>query len=627
MASSGTINGRCSGSGGSKYSFWVDWEESNVSQSGNNSRITFWLRVKRNDGVANSAWNRNKKPSVALKIDGQAVALDELDYIDTRNNATCTFGVYYTIRAHNEDGSKSLSVAASFTMYDTPTLTGGSLSGTAVLNTIPRATTPAFTSAVTMGSDATISLPRASSAFTHTLTYVFGNASGTIGTGLETSVKWDVPLSLANQVPNAASGIGTLTCKTYAGGTLIGTKSISFTASVPRNAQTIPTINMTVSPDGDLPSVFSGLYIQGKTAVSADFSGSSAKYGAAISECSLTVEGKTVSEAPYTSGILSRSGDITVTGTVKDSRGFTAAIADTISVYAYNKPVLIPYSNELGIVCTRCESDGTVNDAGTYLKIKVGRKFSKLVHNSVQKNFCLIRYRNKAASSPSYSAWKTLLVKASASDEIEAVLPNVVSSIAATYMVEIGVIDDMGEHTEIAYPIPTAYAAFHLKAGGNGAAFGKYAEKEHALEIVKEWDLWYKGIELINLIYPVGSIFMSTVNTNPSTYLGGTWVAWGAGRVPVGVDTSQTEFSAPEKTGGEKVHTLTTGEMPTHVHTPTIDGRAIGVNDGSLASWHAQAASDWNTAGILTSTTSAGSGQAHNNLQPYITCYMWKRTA
>lgn len=135
------------------------------------------------------------------------------------------------------------------------------------------------------------------------------------------------------------------------------------------------------------------------------------------------------------------------------------------------------------------------------------------------------------------------------------------------------------------------------------------------------------GRGFTDLIYPVGSIYLSAVSTNPSTYLGGTWIAWGKGRVPVGVDEDQTEFEMAEKTGGEKTHTLTTGEMPTHVHTPTIDGRAIGVNDGSLASWHAQAASNWSTSGILTSTTSAGSGQAHNNLQPYITCYMWKRTA
>ena len=76
---------------------------------------------------------------------------------------------------------------------------------------------------------------------------------------------------------------------------------------------------------------------------------------------------------------------------------------------------------------------------------------------------------------------------------------------------------------------------------------------------------------LLAYIYPVGSIKMTAENTNPSTYLGGTWVAWGAGKVPVGVDTTDTDFATVEKTGGEKEHILTTNEMPSHEHTTMYD--------------------------------------------------------
>ena len=119
--------------------------------------------------------------------------------------------------------------------------------------------------------------------------------------------------------------------------------------------------------------------------------------------------------------------------------------------------------------------------------------------------------------------------------------------------------------------------------------------------------------------HPIGSILMSAVNVNPSTYIGGTWVAWGSGRVPVGVDTSQTEFDTVEETGGEKTHTLTSDEMPAHTHeiaTVSGSGTYIGT-DRSLGG----------TVGTPLQSSSAGSGNAHNNLQPYITCYMWKRTA
>ena len=125
---------------------------------------------------------------------------------------------------------------------------------------------------------------------------------------------------------------------------------------------------------------------------------------------------------------------------------------------------------------------------------------------------------------------------------------------------------------------------------------------------------------LLGRVYPVGSIFMSTVNTNPGTYLGGTWVAWGTGRVPVGVDTGQTEFNTVEKTGGAKTHTLTEQEMPSHRHGLSRTGSLPG---GGYEGW---VQSNLNT-GEVQNTNFAGGNQPHNNLQPYITCYMWKRTA
>ena len=68
-------------------------------------------------------------------------------------------------------------------------------------------------------------------------------------------------------------------------------------------------------------------------------------------------------------------------------------------------------------------------------------------------------------------------------------------------------------------------------------------------------------------MYPIGSIYMSTSGSNPSSFLGGTWVAWGSGRVPVGVNTADANFNTVEKTGGESSHTLTVAEMPSHSHT------------------------------------------------------------
>lgn len=121
-------------------------------------------------------------------------------------------------------------------------------------------------------------------------------------------------------------------------------------------------------------------------------------------------------------------------------------------------------------------------------------------------------------------------------------------------------------------------------------------------------------------LYPVGSIYTSTVATNPNTLFGfGTWAAFGAGRVLVSRDATQTEFDTVEETGGAKTHTLTTTEMPAHTHSFTARGGTQNVDSGAQG---ATSIYDGSYA-----TGSAGSGGAHNNLQPYIVVYMWKRTA
>lgn len=150
-------------------------------------------------------------------------------------------------------------------------------------------------------------------------------------------------------------------------------------------------------------------------------------------------------------------------------------------------------------------------------------------------------------------------------------------------------------------------------------------------------------LAILNMIYPVGSIFMSATLSTPAqvaSAIGGTWVAWGAGRVPVGVDASQTEFDTVEETGGEKTHTLTVNELPNIHGEVAIRGYGDSAMWGgtSTASGVFSFTSNWPSAYVFVNTTGlfpaksgitldVGSDQAHNNLQPYVTCYMYKRTA
>lgn len=146
--------------------------------------------------------------------------------------------------------------------------------------------------------------------------------------------------------------------------------------------------------------------------------------------------------------------------------------------------------------------------------------------------------------------------------------------------------------------------------------------------------------ELPLTIWPVGSIWMSVENIDPTTIIGGEWIAWGSGRVPVGVDQNQEEFNEVEKTGGEKSAPLHTHTTPNHKHT-------ISVANGGSHTHKVKAAKTTKTGGTATRATATEAGGTHKhtlsqessgggktggsggtgsgNLQPYITCYMFKR--
>lgn len=131
-----------------------------------------------------------------------------------------------------------------------------------------------------------------------------------------------------------------------------------------------------------------------------------------------------------------------------------------------------------------------------------------------------------------------------------------------------------------------------------------------------------------SMLYPVGSIYMSVNPTNPSKFFPRTsWVEWGKGRVPVGVDTSQTEFNKAEKTGGSKAVTLTVDQIPSHTHkVPKPEWYGVKTDaDTGFGMLKTKNPIKDGSDGFV--SASAGGGKAHSNLQPYITCYMWVRTA
>ena len=129
---------------------------------------------------------------------------------------------------------------------------------------------------------------------------------------------------------------------------------------------------------------------------------------------------------------------------------------------------------------------------------------------------------------------------------------------------------------------------------------------------------------LFDRVYPVGSIYMSINGANPSTLFGGTWEAWGQGRVPLGIGSNGTSnYLVPGATGGAETHALTAPEGPRHFHSLRIAGASPP--SGTIVNHQTgQNGNNWGggeDAGVL----ATGEGRPHNNMQPWITCFMWLR--
>ena len=635
MASNGSFSGSIHSG---HYVLRVDWTQTK-NVSANTSTITANVYLVNDWSLSISGRSDN-----SITIDGTAQTFASPSIGSTGSHLLGT--VSQTVN-HASDGSKSLTISAVFNIR--ATLSGtyyGSItaSATITLDSIPRASSVSAANA-TMGSATSISISRASSSFTHTLTYTCGSATGTIVTKTTaTSVSWTPPVSLASQIPKAVTGTCTITCTTYNGSTNIGSKTCTLTLTVPASVKPTITSLTAARVDGDVPSSW-GIYVQTKSKAKLTINGASGSYGSTITAYSISGGGYTSTASSFTTGFLNSSGTITFSATVTDSRGRTSAAATvSITVQAYAPPTFQSYLSQ------RCLSSGTINEDGTYIRGLLTFQFSSCGgKNTVSGS---IKYKRTTVST-----WEA--VSAAFTSGAAVVFGSGGISTEYSYDVQYTLTDAFSS-VSIQDIISTAAVVMDFKQGGKGVAVGKVAEKDNCFEVSEDWDVRVYGkllkdyIESFSkAIYPVGSIYMSVNATNPSAYFGGTWVAWGAGRVPVGINTSDSNFNTVEKTGGAAAVTLSATQIPSHTHAKgTLATASAGAHTHNLqnqkAPWGTNAsnrvlvdATSGYTAVTNKATTSAGAhshtvsgstaatggGGSHNNLQPYIVCYMWKRTA
>ena len=423
---------------------------------------------------------------------------------------------------HNSDGSKSCAFSASVGLN--VTLSGTywgtvSVSGTGTFDTIPRASTPTLSaSSIAMGSAVTISISRASTAFTHTLTYTFGSKTGTIASNVATSASWTLPLALAEAIPKATSGTGSITCQTYSGSTLIGSKAVSFTATVPTSV--VPTVNtVTISEavtSPDIATKFSNFVRgQSKATVLAKASGI---YNSTITACKVTIRNAADSTllATYTasdiSAISTDGASITtdyltwdvetlrIGVEVTDSRGRVASVAYNKTLLPYEPPVLSTFT------AYRCDSSGTADYEGSYLNVTIN--FSISTVNDLNDKYYEILYKVKGDSS-----WAGTLASGNIYSRNESFVTDSLFSPDNQYDVVVRIWDfftSAADGVNATVSIATAFTMLDFRSTGKGVAFGKVSEMD-AMEI--NMDLYVKGVRHPEVQHGFTTITPTAVNT------------------------------------------------------------------------------------------------------------------
>ena len=316
---------------------WVDQVSQNISD--NSSQVR--LRLALTNGAHTFA---DYDCTASVTVDGQTLSWSGRPSMLSQNSSIMLIDKTVTIR-HENDGKKSFGLSAAFSGG------GGWSPGTLSINrnsftlsTIPRSSSVSV-SAGDIGSAVTVNINRQSSSFKHTVRYAWAGKSGTIATNVDTSTTWTIPLDFANDIPNSASGTGTIFVDTYSGSTKTGTQSTTFTASVPANVKPnftgISLSDLNGSAQNLIPKA--DTFIQVISNIKVGFNGAVGSYGSSITGYYAEIVGKNQSTSSNggSLGIMNYHGTIKIRARVSDSRGRWSDTREvSVTVLEYFAPAL-----------------------------------------------------------------------------------------------------------------------------------------------------------------------------------------------------------------------------------------------------------------------------------------------
>ena len=319
-----------------------------------------------------------------------------------------------------------------------------------------------------LGTSFTISTNRLNTAATHTLLYVFGNASDIIAENVGDSYMWTPPLSLAAQIPNATAGICTIYCYTYYGTTFTGSSSCTVTLNVPSTVT--PSLSFTMDEANSNIYTKFGCYVRTRSQLNISIT-ASGNQGSTISSYRTTVNGTTYTTSSFTTSYLNTAGENTVTVTVTDSRGRTATLSNTITVADYSPPSLTKFSAE------RSNSSGSAAQTdGFNVRVSVAGTVSPVGNkNNIS---CTIYY--KLTSATAWTSAGTITPSGYSVNATNQVLAQTFA-VLSSYDIKVR-FQDYFYYVEQSVSIGTKQVIMDFLHDGKGIAFGKVAESSEHVE-------------------------------------------------------------------------------------------------------------------------------------------------
>lgn len=569
-------------------------------------------------------WAQSQVTSTAyISINGSSYSAFTAPVYNVGNGGSVVIGTFDRYITHNSDGTKSVAASAYwYPPYVSPTGAKFSGSGSKTLTTIPR--TSDITSFPNFDVDGTFSIGvnKKSSSFHDDLRIYYGSTVVrtmlSYTSGKTIAFNADEKNIIYGLMSTVNSGSFRAEIITYNGSTKIGTTSKNATGTI-YNANPLFS-GFTWKSTNLLNLADNQTIIKGYSNLAVTVKAATAQKGASIQsykvQCGTQVY-TTASISEISAAIaLPAVDDSVIKAYAIDSRGNATEMIQNVTKYIDYKPLIlsdVAYDRGDGGIGTEV----TINYKGTAWVGSFG----------ISSNALTGQYFYKESGSSTWIQGTTTINPSTTgsfffSGAIRGDLDALGFDAGKNFDLKIRVADKLSVSDKeliISKGVP------QVAYGNGGVSFGSFYNESAggALQV--------KGINIVDLFYPIGfEITTSKANYNPNNYFPGTtWVRI-KGRVIVGVDEADTEFATVNKTGGEKAHSLTVAESPPHSHG-TSGGTLGSANYGFSREVTGLAAGGlWSDVGVGRGglgTGSSGGGRAHNNLQPYITKYIWERTA